>query len=86
VKQFHADKPISAFLQYGRPMDQAQVGLQGLSIPGITSKPLLANSAEDRPSRRTDGFDRTGPYGAQRVPVKASAGGKSQPLPPPRAP
>jgi hypothetical protein len=47
-------------------MDQAQVGLQG-----ITSKPLLANLAEDRPSRKTDGFDRTGPYGAQRVPVKA---------------
>lgn len=87
------EKPIAAFLEYGDPMTQVdvQLALRGLFIPGITVKPLLTNSAPDRPPLRTDGYGRTGPYGLSIISTRPPAMSSTPkppdpPLPPPPLP
>lgn len=51
--------------------NDVQLALRGLMWAPYTVKPLYVNPTGPRPGRRTDGFDRQGPYALQPVPGKA---------------
>ena len=65
---------------------EVQLGLRGLYVPGVTAKRLLTNSAPDRPARRSDGYERSGPYGVSIIKAKTSVITAPQVLPPPPLP